>query len=160
MKILGLDPGTVRIGYGLIRARRKDFQFISSGILDIKSKEKNKRFLDLSRSLTKIIKKERPDCAVMEKLFFIRNRTTAIEVAQAQGVLTFVVAKHKIPLIEFTPLEIKHSLTGYGFADKTIVAKAVFKVLRIKKVNGGDDACDALAAAIVGSGFIQTNKGR
>jgi len=83
----------------------------------------------------------------------MKNLKTAIEVAQSRGVLTLLITEHKIPLLEFTPLEIKQGVSGYGFADKKSVARAVMKVLKIKKINGGDDAADALAAAIVGSNF-------
>ncbi len=88
--------------------------------------------------------------AVLEKIYFMKNLKTALEVAQSRGVLTFIIVKHKIPLLEYTPLEIKSVITGYGLADKKAVAKMVMKILKINFIGGGDDAADALAAAITG----------
>ena len=85
----------------------------------------------------------------------MKNLKTAVEVAQSRGVLTLLITKHKIPLLEFTPLEIKQNISGYGLADKKSVAKAVMKILKIKEIDGGDDAADALAGAVVGSNFLK-----
>jgi len=148
MKILGIDPGSTRIGYGLIKKNKKDFGFISAGLLDIFSKDKNLRLLDLEKSFSSLLKKEKPDLVSMEKLYFYKNVKTAMEVSQSRGVLTFLVIKNKIPLLEYTPSEVKSMVTGYGMADKKSIARAVEKILKINKISGYDDVTDALAIAI------------
>ncbi len=153
MKILGIDPGSTRAGYGLIKKEKGDLKFIGAGILKVSSKDKNQRLAELEKSFSLLLKKERPDLAVMEKLYFMRNLKTAIEVAQARGVLTLLIIKHKIPLLEYSPLEIKQNITGYGMADKKSVAKMVAKILKMETISRYDDATDALAAAIVGSNY-------
>ncbi len=168
MTILGLDPGTVRVGYGVIRKETNGFLFRACGILDIRSQEKTTRVLQLERALSLLIKKERPDVIGIEKLYFVKNQKTGMAVAEARGLLTFAAVKHKIPLLEFTPLEVKRGLTGYGLAKKSAVERAVKKILQIEKIPGGDDAADALAIALVAGGSkslfiprsILTSKGR
>lgn len=152
MKILGIDPGSTRVGYGLIKKETDGhLKFIKSGLLKISSENKGQRLVDLEKSFLELLKKEKLDLAVLERLYFMRNLKTALEVAQSRGVLTLLIVKHKIPLLEFTPLEIKQGVGGYGLADKKSVARAVMRILNIKKIHGGDDAADALAAAIAGS---------
>ncbi|MBI3638252.1 crossover junction endodeoxyribonuclease RuvC [Candidatus Wolfebacteria bacterium] len=149
MIILGIDPGSARVGYGLIKKEKNGFKYIKSGLLKISSIDKNKRLVELEKSFTDLLAKNKPDLASLEKLYFMRNQKTALEVAQSRGVLTLVIIKHKIPLLEYTPLEIKQAITGYGLSDKKAVMKIVAKILKIKSVEGGDDAADALAAAII-----------
>lgn len=151
MKILGIDPGSTRVGYGIIESEKNQIKFLGAGLLKIISKDKNQRLVELEKSFCDLIKKERPDLAVLEKIYFLKNLKTALEVTQSRGVLTLLITKYKIPLLEYTPLEIKQCITGYGLADKKIVARAVMKILGIKKISGYDDASDALAAAITGS---------
>ncbi len=151
MIILGIDPGSTRIGYGLIEKSGGKLKFIKAGLLKIKAKDKCERLVDLEKSFSVLIKKEKPDQVVMEKLYFVKNQKTGLEVAQSRGVLTLLITKNKIPLLELTPLEIKQGVTGYGMADKKSVAKMVAKILKIDKINDYDDATDALAAAITGS---------
>lgn len=149
MKILGLDPGSTRVGYGLIKKERGNLTFVQSGLLKIASKDKNQRLLELEKSFSRLLKKEKPDLAALEKLYFVKNLKTGLEVAQSRGILTLLIIKHKIPLSEYTPSEIKSGLTGYGLADKKVILKNVLKILKLKKIQGGDDAADALAAAII-----------
>jgi crossover junction endodeoxyribonuclease RuvC len=154
MIILGIDPGTKRIGYGLIKSENQKIKFLASGILKIKEKEP-KNFLEIEKELFKIIKKYKPTLAVIEKIYFMKNQKTAIEVAQARGIIMNQILKNKIKLIECTPNEMKAAITGYGFADK----KAIFKMVRLilnlpESTKMIDDAADALAMAIFGN-FIQ-----
>ena len=151
MKILGIDPGSTRVGYGLIKKEKGSLKFIRAGLLKISSQDKGERLLELEKSFSRLLKKEKPDLMVLEKLYFVKNMKTALEVAQSRGVLTLVAIKYKIPLSEYTPLQIKQGVTGYGLADKKSVARMVAKILKIKKINQCDDASDALAAAILGS---------
>lgn len=149
MKILGIDPGSARIGWGLIKKDKKGLEFVGAGLLKIFSKDKNQRLLDLEKSFSRLLKKEKPDLAAIEKLYFFKNVKTAMEVAQSAGILTFLIIKHKIPLLEYTPSEIKSGITGYGRADKKSVAKMVAKILNLDKINKCDDVTDALAIAII-----------
>jgi crossover junction endodeoxyribonuclease RuvC len=151
MKILGIDPGSARIGYGLIEKENSGLKFIKAGLLKISSKDKNQRLVELEKSLSQLLKKEKPDLAILEKLYFMKNMKTALEVAQSRGILTLMLIKYKIPLLEYTPLEIKQAITGYGLADKKSVARMVAKILKMGKISKYDDVSDALAAAILGS---------
>lgn len=153
MIILGIDPGSTRVGYGLIEKERSGLKFLSSGILKIKSSDKNQRLVELEQSFNQLLKKTKPDLAVVEKLFFVKNVKTGIEVSQSRGILTLLVIKHKIPILEFTPLQIKQALTGYGKSDKQAVMNTVMKLLKLKKIQGGDDAADAIAAAMAGANY-------
>lgn len=155
MKIIGIDPGSTRVGYGVIEKKNNDLRFIRAGLLKISSKDKGERLLELEKSFSQLLKKEKPDLVILEKLYFVKNMKTALEVAQSRGVLTLTIIKYKIPLLEYTPLEIKQGVTGYGMADKKSVAKMVNKILKIKKISKYDDVSDALAAAILGSDKIK-----
>jgi len=155
MKIIGIDPGSAGVGYGVIEKKNNGLRFIRAGLLKISSKDKGKRLLELEKSFSQLLKKEKPDLVVLEKLYFMKNMKTALEVAQSRGVLTLTIIKYKMPLLEYTPLEIKQGVTGYGMADKKSVAKMVNKILKIKKISKYDDMTDALAAAILGSDKIK-----
>jgi len=155
MKILGIDPGSTRIGYGIIKKENRELKFLRAGLLKIEAKGKNHRLLDLEKSFSKLLEKEKPDLVAIEKLYFAKNVTTALEVAQSRGILTLLIIKHKIPIIELTPLEVKQNLTGYGRADKKIVAKMAAKILGIEKIKGYDDASDAIAIAIAGECYAK-----
>ncbi len=149
MIVLGLDPGSTRVGYGLIKKEKNGLKLIKSGLLKIVSADKNQRLLELEKSFSQLLKREKPDLAALEKLYFVKNLKTGLEVAQSRGILTLLIIKHKIPLLEYTPSEIKSGITGYGRADKKTILKIVAKILKIGKIKGGDDAADALAAAII-----------
>lgn len=161
MVILGIDPGSTRIGYGLIKKDKEGVELLRSGLLKISAADKNERLLDLEKSFSRLLKETKPDLAVLEKLYFVKNLKTGLEVAQSRGVLTLLIIKHKIPLLEYTPSEIKSGITGYGRADKKTILKIVAKILKIKKIRGGDDAADALAAAIIAASrpkFLEESK--
>ncbi|MBI5306064.1 crossover junction endodeoxyribonuclease RuvC [Candidatus Wolfebacteria bacterium] len=153
MLILGIDPGSTRVGYGLIKKEKNDLKLIKSGLLKISSKDKIQRLLEIESQFSKLLESNRPDLVVMEKIFFMKNLKTALEVAQSRGVLTLIVAKHKISLLELAPSEIKTAVTGYGRADKKSVAKMVVLILKLKieEIKGPDDITDAIATAIAGS---------
>lgn len=151
MIILGIDPGSRRAGYGLIEKEKNGLKFLKAGLLKVSAKDKNQRLVDLEKSFSDLLKKEKPDLAVLETIYFMKNLKTAVEVAQARGVLTLIIVKHKIPLLECSPLKIKQGVTGYGRADKKAVAKMVSKILKINNPGWLDDVTDALAAAIIGA---------
>lgn len=158
MKILGIDPGSTRIGYGLIDKKGSDLKFLKAGLLKISTKNsfferspeerKNQRLLDLEKSFTQLLKKEKPELIALEKLYFVKNLKTALEVGQSRGVLVFIILKNKIPIIEIAPLEAKLIVSGDGRAPKKAVAKMVGYFLKINTEKQIDDITDALALAI------------
>ncbi len=165
MIILGVDPGSTRVGFGLVEKRGGAFSMIDCGILKIFSKEKTSRFLEMEKEFSAVIKKYKPDLVAIEKIFFSKNQKTAIEVAESRGILTLIAAKHKIALSEFTPLEVKQNISGYGKADKKTVSRMVANILKVDKIKGYDDISDALAIAIVAGyrhrfdGLLKTERG-
>lgn len=148
MLILGLDPGSTRVGYGLIKKDNGQFRFVKSGLLKIVSKDKSERLLELEKSFRKLLEKHKPDIVALEKLYFVKNLKTGLEVAQSRGVLTLLIAQRKISLLEYTPSAVKLNVAGYGSADKKAVAKMAAKILKIDKIDGPDDVSDALAIAL------------
>lgn len=149
MLILGIDPGTAMIGVGLIEYKNKKARLISYDCLKTSPRRNTaERLCDLYGDLAKLIKKTRPDLIAVEQLFFFKNRTTAIQVSQARGVILLAAAQQNIELTEYTPLEVKQALTGYGRAEKHQVQKMVKNILRLNEIPKPDDAADALAIAI------------
>jgi len=155
MIILGIDPGSTRAGYGLVKKEKHGLKFIRAGLLKISSKDKAQRLVDLEKSFSELLKKTRPDLVALEKLYFVKNIKTGMEVAESKGVLTLLVARSKIPFIEYAPSEVKAGVTGYGNADKKAVGKMVAKILGVDKINGPDDVTDALAIAITAANQIR-----
>ncbi len=157
MNIIGIDPGSIRAGYGVISFNKKEPSFISGGILPISTTKRPDVFVDLYTSLVDLIQKHKPTYAGIETLYVSKNKKTAIEVAQAQGVFLLAFAQHNIPIYTFTPNQIKQSLTGYGSAPKKNVQQAVEATLRLKDFSDVDDAFDALAVAIT-TAFFSSSK--
>ncbi|OGZ32972.1 MAG: crossover junction endodeoxyribonuclease RuvC [Candidatus Portnoybacteria bacterium RBG_13_41_18] len=155
MIILGIDPGTARLGFGCI-----SFEKNKTGLVDYGCVETTKDLSDEARlkilydALIKLFKKYQPDFVAIERLFFFKNQKTVISVAQARGVALLAVATCKIPLIEITPLQIKQAVTGYGWAQKLQIQKMIKAILNLKEIPQPDDASDALATAICGATCI------
>lgn len=147
MVILGIDPGTTRIGYGLINKNGR-IKLIDYGVIEIKAAIQKDRLVELSSKLEELIKKYQPEAAGIEKLYFAKNQKTALSVAEARGVIILTLAKNSVPIKEFDPKEIKAAITGYGGSDKEAVRRIVALSLGIPKLVGLDDASDALAIAI------------
>ena len=148
MKILGIDPGTGICGFGVIEGKKAlDFGVISTP----PHTPLPDRLLDIYESMHEIIKLNQPDVVSIEKLFFSKNITTGISVAEARGIVILVARQHNLPIYEYTPNEIKKSLTGYGSADKKQMQEMVRLHLNLEKAPQPDDAADALAAAITHS---------
>lgn len=154
MKILGIDPGSARIGYGLLEKKGNNLKFIKAGLLKISSKDKNRRLLDLEKSFVQLLKKEKPELVALEKLYFAKNLKTALEVGQSRGVLVLIILRNKIPLIEISPSEAKLIVSGDGRASKEAVAKMVGYCLKINAAKQIDDITDALALAIAAGSLI------
>src|SRR3989344_3077323 len=151
MKILGIDPGTTRIGFGLINNQGNCFEVIDYGILKNLSSDKMSNYKRVFGEISKLIKKHNPDIAVVEKLFFFKNQKTFMSVAEMRGVIMLTFAEHNIPTVEFTPIQIKQAISGHGRADKAQVQRMVKLILGIKEEIKPDDAADALAIAICGA---------
>lgn len=154
--ILGLDPGFADTGFGVVTKENHNLQFVAAGSI------KTDKHIDFSQRLELIykevnllIKQYQPDIVAIEKLYFARNVTTALDVGQARGVVLLALAQHKKQVIEFTPLQVKQTLTGSGAADKRQVGLMVKTVLKLSAVPKPDDAADAVALAICGAWFNQ-----
>lgn len=145
---LGIDPGTTRIGYGVIQSDRNKMVCIAYGIISNTGKDKFFDFKETEKQLSVIIKKYKPDVAGIEKLFFFKNQKTIMAVSEMRGVIMLTLAKHNLPIHEFTPLQIKQNISAYGRADKDQVQRMVRMLLNIKEPIKPDDAADALAIAI------------
>ena len=159
MIALGIDPGTRRIGYGVILAQKSEAVFIEAGILPVTSTDDVSALYETKKALDKLITKHKPDVLAVEKLFFAKNRTTALAVAQARGVILLAAREHNVLVREYAPNEVKAGVTGYGAADKKAVLKMVRFILKQPGLSVIDDASDALALAIIGSAspLIHTN---
>lgn len=153
MKIIGIDPGTGRLGFGVIEiAKGNKVHFITGGVITTPAHTSLPiRLEDIYDSLHEIIEETKPDVMSIEKLFFAQNVTTAISVSHARGVAMLVGQQRHLEIAEYTPLQIKQTLTGYGRADKKQMQEMVRIHLNMKEVPKPDDAADALAAAITHS---------
>ncbi len=150
MRILGIDPGTGICGFGVIEVKQTGrAKMIDNGVIATPPHTPlSERLLDIYESMHEIIKLNKPDCVSIEKLFFTKNITTGISVAEARGVVLLVCKQHELPTFEYTPNEIKKTMTGYGSADKKQMQEMVKLHLDLTSVPKPDDAADALAAAI------------
>ncbi len=152
MKILGIDPGTSRVGYGLIESGGS-LKFLRHGVIEAKEKTLTEKISNLILQMRRLLDETKPDLAAIEKIYFARNQKTAIDVAQARGALLSLFLENKIPIVEYSPNEVKSQVAGYGLADKKGVAKMVKAILRISDLPGYDDASDALAIAITAANY-------
>ncbi len=149
MVILGIDPGTARMGYSVISMQGKKMTLVeTSTIVTVPEMEMHKRLRVLFNSLNDIAKKHSPDIMVIEKLFFNTNAKTAINVGQARGISMLVAANKKMEVFEYTALQAKFVLTGYGRSDKKEMQSAVMKIFKLDSVVKSDDANDAVAIAL------------
>jgi crossover junction endodeoxyribonuclease RuvC len=157
MRILGIDPGTAITGYGLVtESDNGDLLVIDYGVIRTPvTKGMPERLSILFRQLNDIILLHSPDYGAVEKLFFQRNVKTALAVGQARGVALLALAEAAIPVVEYSPMEVKQAVAGYGGADKNQVQQMVKAILNLKEVPQPDDAADALAIAIC---HLHTNR--
>lgn len=151
MLAIGIDPGTAICGYGLVNLQGNRLQPVHFGaILTPKDLLPEKRLQIIYTELTELLERYQPDMMSVEKLFFNRNVTTAISVGEARGVILLTAALRDIPILEYTPIQIKQAVVGYGGADKEQVTFMVQKLLNIREKPKPDDVADALAVAICG----------
>jgi crossover junction endodeoxyribonuclease RuvC len=153
MIILGLDPGTAIVGWGVIDTGPKhDISKATCLAYDClitdKSMTDSQRLVAIANGLELLLKQYTPDLVGIEKLFFANNQKTVMTVSQARGVLLMVIERGGLPIMEFTPLQVKQSLTGYGKADKSQIQQMVKLILKLSVIPKPDDAADALAIAI------------
>jgi crossover junction endodeoxyribonuclease RuvC len=150
MLVIGIDPGTATTGYGLVRDNEDgSLSVVDYGVISTAPEfPMPQRLLELHRHLLEILLLHRPESGAVEKLFFQRNVTTAISVGQARGVALLALAESNLPVAEYTPLEVKQAVAGYGGADKNQVQQMVRALLGLEDVPHPDDAADALAVAI------------
>jgi len=149
MRILGIDPGYAIVGYGVVDYASSRFSLREYGAVTTKAGEDMFRRLEnIYDGMTEIIRRENPDAVAIEQLFFTTNQKTAIAVAQARGVLVLCAQKHGIPIFEYTPLQVKLAVVGYGKAEKIQVMDMTKRILKLKETPKPDDAADALAIAI------------
>lgn len=149
MKILGIDPGMAIVGYSVLDYDGTNLTLLNSGsIRTEKGNRESARLLEIFNDITCIVEKYQPDVCAIEKLFFFRNHTTVMPVAHARGVILTVMEQHKIPIYEYTPMEVKQILTGYGRADKKEVEQMVKISLGVDTLPKLDDTIDSIAIAI------------
>lgn len=149
MKILGIDPGMAIVGYSIVDYDGKNIELEHSGSIQTpKGERESARLLEIFNDMTSIVEKYKPDVCAIEKLFFFRNQTTVMPVAHARGVILTVLEKFGIPIYEYTPMEVKQILTGYGRASKKEVEQMVKIALEFEKLPKLDDTVDSIAIAI------------
>ena len=149
MIILGIDPGTATTGFGVIDTDGKDIKYIDCGAITTSSAfELPERLRQIYNEMNLIIREYKPEILSVEKLYFFKNTKTAMTVAQAKGVILLAGIKKKLPIHQFTPLQIKSCITGYGRASKSQMQEMVKTILELEKKPKPDDAADALGAAI------------
>ena len=150
MRIIGIDPGLARVGYGIIDVIGGEKIMLDCGIIETQSTQKEEsRLIEISNDLSSILKKWSPESAVVEKFFFYRSSTT-ISVVQARGVILMTLGSHNLSIQEFPPMQIKLAVTGYGHSGKDDVLKSVMNELNLTSPPRPDDAADALAIALTG----------
>ncbi len=149
MIILGIDPGTAALGYGVISGDRDNLRVVRFGCIKTKkSQPMPLRLQQLYKEVKKVIDKYQPDCLAVEEIFFAKNSKTALKIGQARGVILLLGAECRIPVVDYTPLQVKQTITTYGRAGKEQVQRMVQLLLKLKEIPKPDDAADALAIAI------------
>ncbi len=159
MIILGIDPGFARLGYGVIEYENNKYKTLEYGSITTKAGERlSLRLKRIGEDLQSIVSKYNIDAASIEDLFFNTNITTGIQVAEARGVIMYVLESNNIPIAEYTPLQVKQALVGYGRADKRQIMDMVKRILKLEKMPKLDDTADALAIAICHSYSYKYNQ--
>lgn len=149
MRILGIDPGYAIVGFGVLDYAGARFAPLEYGAITTQAGEEfTKRLRAIYDDMTFLLERFTPDSLSIERLFFYSNKTTAIDVAQARGVILLAAAQHGIPIYEYTPLQVKQAVVGYGRAEKKQVMDMTRRILSLQEIPQPDDAADALALAI------------
>lgn len=149
MIILGIDPGYAIVGWGVIEYTANRYSVIDYGAVTTEAKTPfNERLEAVYDGVEDIIKRYKPSALAIEKLFYNTNAKTVIDVAQARGVINLAAVKNSVPIFEYTPLQVKQSVVGYGRAEKKQVQEMTRVILKLEKIPKPDDTADALAMAI------------
>ncbi len=149
MKILGIDPGIGRCGWAVLETQNTKLNLLNCGCIETKTNgEIAQRLKVLFENLNEIIKKYKPEILAIEDLFFNKNAKTNLMVGEARGIILLTAALNNIPVISYTPLQVKIALTGYGRAEKSQVGFMVKNILKLEKLPKPDDTVDAIAIAI------------
>jgi crossover junction endodeoxyribonuclease RuvC len=152
VRIIGIDPGTGILGFGVIDYVNGKVTMVDAGVIRTPVKQPDaERLVTIYSELTEIIKETSPEVMSVEKLFFAQNVTTAMSVAQARGIVLLTGKQVGLEIFEYTPLQIKQAVTGYGRAEKRQIQEMVKVILKLKEIPRPDDCADALAAAITHS---------
>ena len=161
MVVLGIDPGYAIIGYGVISFDNIRFKPIEYGAITTQAKTPfTNRLEKIFNGVDKIIKTYKPDALAIEKLFFNTNTTTAIDVAQARGVILLAAQLNGVPVYEYTPLQVKQAVTGYGRAQKNQVMEMIKSILHLAEIPKPDDTADALGMAVCHAHYAASSYGR
>ncbi|MGN0765497.1 MAG: crossover junction endodeoxyribonuclease RuvC [Christensenellales bacterium] len=156
MRILGIDPGLAIVGYGVIDSEKGAYRPVDCGVINTPKELSLPERLELIyKGMGELIETFKPDQVAIEELFFTKNITTGITVAEARGVILLACKQSGLPMFEYTPNQIKQSLTGYGKADKKQIQFMITRLLGLKAIPKPDDAADALAIALT---HAQTNR--
>ncbi|MFV0556715.1 MAG: crossover junction endodeoxyribonuclease RuvC [Lactovum sp.] len=149
MRILGIDPGSGIIGFGVIDNLKSKSKFVGGGVIRTKIGAKTSvRLLEAYEGMQEILSEYKPDVATVEKLFFVQNITTGMKVSQTRGIILLALEQYGLPIYEYAPNEIKMAMTGYGHAKKGQIQEMVKVQLDLKQRPSPDDVADALAIAL------------
>lgn len=149
MRIIGIDPGIGRMGWGVIEIQNSKFRVQNYGCIETEAKKEiQQRLLEIQEKLVEIITENKPDALAIEELFFNTNAKTAFVVGQARGVVLLTAAQHQLSVAIYTPLQVKMALTGYGRAEKNQIGQMVKTLLGLSTIPKPDDTADALAIAL------------
>lgn len=147
--ILGIDPGYGRVGYGLVHKQGSSLSYITAGCIETeKTESPSRRLHAIYQQLTSLITANTPHTIAIEQIFFAKNSKTALRVAETRGILLLLGEEHRIPVREFTPLQVKVATCGYGKADKKQVQNMIMRIFKLASPPKSDDAADALAIAL------------
>lgn len=159
MRVLGIDPGTATLGWGVIDHQGSITRPVDYGALTTPAGQADHRRLEmLYDGLTQLCLTLHPEAAAVEKLYFGQNTRTAMTVGQARGIVLLVLSQNQVPYVEISPAEVKQAVTGYGRADKRQVQLMVQRLLGLREYPRPDDAADALAIAICGAEMLRFQK--
>ena len=154
MRILGIDPGTATTGFGVIDRKGAVNKFVAAGVITTPADQVMLQRLDtIYQEIKQLITEYQPDCMAVELLYFANNVTTAFSVGQARGVVLLAAGQAGLEVVEFTPLQVKQAVTGYGRAQKKQIQEMVKVLLKLPEIPRPDDAADGLAIALTASQF-------
>jgi len=160
MIIIGIDPGTAITGYGIVKKDKNCLKCLEYGCIRTDSiLPQGERLKKINSELNKLIKKYRPEVMAVENIYFFKNLKTAMPVSQSKGIILFTAAKKKIPVYEFTPPQVKMTITGFGRASKKQMQEMIKVIFKLEKIPKPDDAADALSIAVCCANALDNKKG-